>query len=424
LFRECLTGIARGFKFFRLAAINYVLLDFEKAKAAARAFPHSLTLGAIVIHQLNALCHRPAEGRAETDLLETCCMHTASDLESSDEDYSSGEDVESHPTMYDRGLYFVSDVVTTDKVFRIPNNRHMDPRNLAYLYRMECLSALQQAFHVPQVMLEKTQVNHTRISNRRTTTIDAEFVRDDSVVIPHVDFGLVEKGVTIKPRMRPTGRDVDENAEFSDGAEPDGDVDTIVRKLWAQFPFDVFGKGPNKKTSTENSHIIMKRRDAENATIDIFKTFDLSRIFTQVQARTVDSAFWDGTLFDRFFPPKSTKAKARGKLQNFPYMTYYKTWVDIKTRMSTRDVEVVRNALRIEWRKLYWVPHADSDRMWATKVIKSRDWKTHPSGHEGPSPHIAINCRFARNSRITLASVIPSEDEGDGDGDDDMVESD
>jgi hypothetical protein len=340
-------------------------------------------------------------------------MHTAADGSDND-DYSSDEDTESYPTMYERGLYFLSDVVTTDKVFRIPNKRHMDMKNLAYLYRMECLAALQQAFNVPQVMLERTPVNHTRISNRRTTTIDVDFVRDDNVVVPHVEFGLLDKGITIRPRMRPAGRDVDENAEFSDGAEPEGDIDTIMRKIWSQFPFDVFTKGPNKKASNANSHIIMNRRDGGNVTIDIFKTFDLSQIFTHVQAKTVDKALWSGLLFDRFFPPKNARAQPRGKLQNFPYMGYYKTWVDIKGRMSNANVEVVRDALRIQWNQLYWVPFAASDRMWATKIMNTRDWTTHPSSHRGPSPHIAINCRFSDQGRIKLAPTIRSEDNVNG----------
>ena len=49
--------------------------------------------------------------------------------------------------------------------------------------------------------------------------------------------------------------------------------------------------------------------------------------------------------------------------------------------------------------------------------MKTGDWKTHPSGHEGPSPHIAINCRFARKGRITLVSVISSGEEEGSDGD-------
>ena len=98
-------------------------------------------------------------------------MHTATD-DSDNDNYSSKEDTESHLTMYEYGLYFLSDVVTIDKVFRISNKCHMDMKNLAYLYHIECLAALQQAFNIPQMMLEKTPVNHTQISNRCTMTID------------------------------------------------------------------------------------------------------------------------------------------------------------------------------------------------------------------------------------------------------------
>jgi hypothetical protein len=338
-------------------------------------------------------------------------MHTyqgAGDADSSDdEDANDG-----HLIMYDRDLFFVSDLVTEDKVYHIPINRRMDPEHLAFLYRSQGLSALQQEFRVQQVMLEKSAINPTRISNRRTTTMDATFVWDGSIDVPQVDFQLADRGVELRPRVRPTGRDVDEDGEFSDGDdEPKGDINDVVRKIWSQFPYDIFGKGPNKRASTANSHIALQCHDADNITTDIFKTFDLSGVFTQVHAKTVESAFWEGILFDRYFPDKGTSAKPPGKLQKFPYMKYYMQWADVTSHLSKRHANLIRNAMRIEFQRLYWLPFPQSDRLWATKIPSGAGWKVYPQGTKiSLCPQIAINLRWTKKGKIVIVPRAQSVD--------------
>ncbi|KAI0323207.1 hypothetical protein GY45DRAFT_1217208, partial [Cubamyces sp. BRFM 1775] len=58
------------FKFYRLAAIHYVLKEFAKDPAHTRANVSSLTLGAAMIYMLNALVSRPSDWRAEKALAE------------------------------------------------------------------------------------------------------------------------------------------------------------------------------------------------------------------------------------------------------------------------------------------------------------------------------------------------------------------
>ncbi|KAG1789699.1 uncharacterized protein HD556DRAFT_1243345, partial [Suillus plorans] len=58
------------FKYYRMAAIYHVVQNLRSACRAARLQPESLALGALVSYQINALTYRPAEGQAESMLLE------------------------------------------------------------------------------------------------------------------------------------------------------------------------------------------------------------------------------------------------------------------------------------------------------------------------------------------------------------------
>jgi hypothetical protein len=413
-----LFAISRSYKFYSLAAIHYALKNFQTAKPSLRALDSSLTLGALLIHQLNALLHRPAEGQAESDLLEQSCMHEvddSSDGDDSDQDY----DPTTVPVLYNRGRYFASDIITDDRVMRLPVTRPIAPVHLAFFYAAQSIEALRQEFNLPQVMLPKTKGNNNRVNNRVTHTMAVEHLRDDDVHIPPLDLGLADRGVTIHPKVLASGRDVDEHEEFransSDDDNVEGNIDDIVDKIWSQFPYDIFKKAPNRKASSASSYLIATTHETENFTMDVFKSFDLSHIFSHIQAKNVNSEFWNETLFSRYFPDKSHKAKERGKLQNFPYLKYYQTWIDIINRMSKADVRIVRAALRRQFRELHWLPFAYTDRLWQTKVERGSNWVAYPKGNTGPAPHIAVNPRFARKGDITVQASNQASNSGDMD---------
>ncbi|KAG1737036.1 hypothetical protein EDB19DRAFT_1637269, partial [Suillus lakei] len=63
------------FKYYRMAALYHVVQNLRSAHRAARLQPASLALGALVPYQINALIYRPAEGSAESILLEASCQH-------------------------------------------------------------------------------------------------------------------------------------------------------------------------------------------------------------------------------------------------------------------------------------------------------------------------------------------------------------
>lgn len=121
-------------------------------------------------------------------------------------------------------------------------------------------------------------------------------------------------------------------------------------------------------------------------------------------------------MFDRYFPPKGTGPKERGKLQNFPQTTYYPDWFSFMTRLSPRQAEFVRSRVLVEFKKLKWLPHADTDRMWPTKLQKAAIWTLYPEGSApGPCPQIAVNLGTWGNNPIVLGPAM-AQDEQEGEG--------
>ena len=168
--------------------------------------------------------------------------------------------------------------------------------------------------------------------------------------------------------------------------------DNRVAKIWNQVPFDIFAVSPNGAKLTDPSRIIMSAKACHNVTWEAFKTMDFSEIFEKVQIRMVTESFWTTTLFDRYFPPKGTPPKERGKLQNFPYTIYYNNWFRLMSQLSQKDADVVRSVLLKEFKNLKWLPHGGSDRMWATSKMSGKNWTIHPIGSKPEAcPQIAVN---------------------------------
>jgi hypothetical protein len=158
----------------------------------------------------------------------------------------------------------------------------------------------------------------------------------------------------------------------------------------------------------------MSQDARQKVTWDTFKSTNFSGIFEKIQIRMVDEDFWTSTLFNRYFPPKGTAPKERGKLQNFPQTTYYNEWFKLMSQLSQADAEVVRAGLLTEFRKLKWLPLGGSDRMWATKKMTGQDWYMHPTGSKHVAcPQIAVNLQNWNREPITMG--VRAEDPTDED---------
>jgi hypothetical protein len=365
---------------------------------------------------LNALIYRPAESKAYQDLLECSCQHAAA-VNGDDEDIP--EDLEDvRPVMYDRGLYFVSDVIF-DVAPRLPATRVMDHDLLASLYGFP-FETFQEIFHIAGAR-QPAKANSSRMSNRRKTTTDVEYVCDDDDRNDWHTFHLADQGVVLQPTMAMTGPDVDfmdvddENTVHEE--QGDNTLDSLLQRCWRQFPYDIFQVSPNKVTRSEGRYILLSRSELDNVNHDVFKSLDLSTVFENVQARHCDANFWGETIFRRYFPPPEYVQPS--SLQNFRQTKYYKLWNSIMARLSKTGAHRVRKEMLKEFNKLMWLPFPGSDRMWQTRRMMSGGWSNVPqTSSNGPSPQIAVNSRVAGRCRILVGKRTALEEGDNSDIDD------
>jgi len=389
-----------------LSALLYVWQHLKDAEPELRVWPACLTLGAFTIHQLDALMHRPASRPPYQRLLEACSPHELEDGDNEDSDLC--------PVMYRHGLFYLADLMTDDRVWRVPTTRLPLPEDLIFFYQVPDMASLKSLFEVHNSLLPRTAAqNPHRTHNRRMVTMDVHHIRGEDAAHQQEMVHIPGNIIRMKERLLPQGDDVDNAQEARDSdsdneqaGDDDDDVERIVTRIWAQLPYDMISMGPNKKSNREESHILLV--NASTATMDIFRSFDMSTIFRQIQARLCDDNTWE-QVFSRYFPSKSHPTPERGSLQGFPYMKFWQTWRTTTSRLSERDTERVRSVLRTKWTTLKWIPHATSDRAWETKQAKGRSFIRIPVHSTGPCPQIAVNPRFVADyQQITLASIHAS----------------
>ena len=405
-------NIHRKFKFIRVAALRYVFEDKLRSAAQTRALRSSLVLGAVSIWMLNALNHTPPSNSRYNVLANACCQHIRLGNSDSEDDSTDEDEDNTVPIGYNRGLYFLADLMEDDRnaLWRVPMSvsDRIEELTLAGLYGRESMADLEHEAGLDRVLAPKGTLTHeSRISNKRRKTTAIEFARPD-IDEDNIDLQLADRGVTIHPIALEAGRDVDERhaRSYHDLDQPQTQnlgPDGTVARIWKQTPFDIFAVAPNGARSKDPSHIIMSKHARNNVTWETFKTTNFSTIFEKVQVRMVSDEFWKTTLFDRYFPPKGTAPKERGKLQNFPYTTYYPEWFKLMSQLSDADSKVVRAGLLTEFRKLKWLPHGGSDRMWDTGKMTSQNWKIYPIGSKLEAcPQIAVNTATWNMEPITL----------------------
>jgi hypothetical protein len=354
---------------------------------------------------LDALNFRPNNAIRFQALADACSQHIYPDDYIEDDDDDS--DVEGVPGPYNRGIYFLADFMEDPEngAWRVPlpMTDRVDEAYLSAIYGRSSMAILEHDAGIHGVLVPKGSIGDPfRIPNRRKKTTEVQFVRDD--IEEDIDLQLAERGVKIRPVAREAGRDVDARSHQVNDVVNAG-PDERVASIWKQACHDIFAVGPNGEKSSDPSHIIMSLEARQNVTWDIFKSTNFSKIFENVQIRKVDEIFWTTTLFDRYFPPQGTPPKERGKIQNFPSTTYYNDWFKLMSEVSAKHANIIRSGVLDEFKKLKWLPHAEVDRMWATKKMTAKIWTMYPIGSElKPCPHIAVNLMTWGGERIKLGT--------------------
>jgi hypothetical protein len=214
-------------------------------------------------------------------------------------------------------------------------------------------------------LIRKTIVqrhNPSRISNKRRTA--PRQIEEGERAL----FKLSRKGFKLPAPVVDEGSDIDVDS----GNEPDGgdsreDIDSKLSKIWRQFLVDLAAKAPNRKGATFDSYC---RLDADQRSMiddKVHQNSKLSDYWVDCQWKFSTKSEWD-VSFNRLWPQKGTILY--GNAQNYPTTTYYVQWVTLTNDSDLPTVNAMRSALKKKFDTLYWMPHAQTDRIWHTKYLK------------------------------------------------------
>lgn len=374
------------------------------ADKAARAWPASLELGAALIWMLNALNYRPQKYPEHDALRDTCCKHKPCPDGELNEDDDSPATI---PVGYEGGLYFLSDIIF-DHAPRLPVGRKLDGHYLLSLYERARLRDIQSFFVVNnQIIMDPAVADQRpssgiRVPNKRRGPTNhvvelGEALPGDQVV----NFRLLEQGVILNRRIYMVPDREEDFTQEEELASLNDTVDIIITKIWRQFPSDVFASSPNTKGG--GAHVLRDAASVSSIKDDVFYHMDLSSLFEQVQCMTWDKAGWEDHVFKWYFPEHGRPPRRKGQLQNFHTCRYYIDWFDVMARVSERHGLLIRRAVFKEFAKFAWVPQPSWDRMWNTKIKRTKNVLALPAGSERKAcPQIAINHPVGSTSMVIL----------------------
>ena len=409
-----LIQLARHFKFFRLGALYNALTLLSTTPSPQRLMPSSLTLGAILIYMLNALNYRPAEGRRETELTETCCWNVYQN-EMDLDGVESDEDEDIVPVMLDFGLYFVSGIVLQNgTALRMGGGDMVSMESLRRLYAVPNEQDLLILFHTKtKSRRDPSQRKRKRTQDHQTAPLDVRLVvTREELTAQNTSLADLD----IRPRALPHEAGPDIRLHQQDLMDQDGDVqeesiDDLVARIWRQFPYDIFEHAPmNRSNGQSRSHLLLSAEERREATIEVFRNTDLSQLFSRAVVKIVRLDKWYGQEFRRYFPQKGYVPPTR--LQNFGRMRYFQEWNALMERLSSDESEVVRDSLWKIFKTFKWLPLTDSDRLWNTKKVKATRECIHLPHDDGkPAVLIGLNDTLVRDARRVRVREQSSDEE-------------
>ncbi|TFK60184.1 hypothetical protein BDN72DRAFT_905193 [Pluteus cervinus] len=397
LIRESLVVIPRedwwSWRAYRTLAIKYVLEWQSDGPPEYRGSPLALVLTAGVTWMLNCLHSTPDYRNHSRELLEAILPSIArADADqyniafgslgrvfAGDEDAESSDDEDADRPSYPGfpfGAIFL-DGLCVGRGFPVPRMVELTPTlgERAFKFFFDASSSkITEQLAVTRAIVPS---NPLRINNRTRQT---QQLHNPPQVATMFKLG---GSVRLNPPQQDKGLDVDE-PEF-DANNPAHvarkaaklivltslDADLVCETLWFQFLHDIMEKAPNHQLGTAPSFCKLDLDERLNATDATFRNQTLSDIFYTCRWKVVDDhtdVNWM-RVFDHLWLDLG-KVKV-GKTQNYRSMWYFKWWELLKDRTSATGLSRMRTALRSQFDKLYWIPYAQADRVWNTKVAKS-----------------------------------------------------
>ena len=237
---------------------------------------------------------------------------------------------------------------------------------------------INEQFFIPSVV---RTANQARIRNKVKRTAHRQ--NSEEAIL----FDLTSKGYKLPDASVDEGSDQEMADPRNQGADADDNVDSKLSKLWRQFLVDLTAKSPNPKNA--NSPSYCKLTPEQRLTVDnnVHQNKKLSDYWVDCQWKVATQSEWT-LIFNRLWPDKGNVLF--GSVQNYPSTTYYIDWTRLTSESDYQTVTAMREEIREMFDSLFWLPHAQTDRIWHTKVIPGFK---RSSGVEGskPAPRVLIN---------------------------------
>lgn len=224
--------------------------------------------------------------------------------------------------------------------------------------------------------------NPARIRNKVTRTANRQ---NSEAAEEAILFDLTSKGYKLPDAVVDEGSD----QEISSNGDPDNDenVDSKLSKLWRQFLVDLTAKAPNPKNA--NSPSYCKLTPEQRLTVDdnVHKNKKLSDYWVDCQWKVATESEWT-LIFNRLWPDKGSVLF--GSVQNYPSTTYYIDWTGLTSESDHQTVSAMREEIKGMFDSLFWLPHAQTDRIWHTKYMPGF-MRSNGVDKSKPAPRILIN---------------------------------
>lgn len=201
-------------------------------------------------------------------------------------------------------------------------------------------------------------------------------------------FSVKQRGARIPPTLRDEGSDLEDEPLPEGPATPPADADEFTTRVWYMLLSDVTNSAPNQQGAGQPSYIRLTQGERTQVNEATYTNDKLSDYFYDCQWMQATEDMWRKN-FDKLFPLKGVTRE--GKVQNFTRADYYKEWEKFKNNSDHVSFNLVRDALYRRSKKLYWLPKAENDRLWYTKVHK--DMKNLVGDKKKAAPRVLVRGR-------------------------------
>ena len=405
-------------------ALSQTMTLQASGKDSLRFMPETLTLTAACVWLTNSLHARPEDGPASRRLMDAALpltdpegvsddvlaykTSTAARPPEDEEEEEEGEEGEEEENDHPRasvpysphGCIFLRRMMVGD----VPRLRVGGPVLAARPFRYWFAMTPEQVAHKYRHMgvLDKAALAGKRATtNKRVMPV--YLAAEDEPDL----FTLGARGHVLPPPLE-DGSDIEDRD--SPPPEQPRTIDSFLSRLWRQFIIDLAGKSPNPRGPAKFSYLILTDIQRRTATDAIFKNLTLSAVFRAVTYRNAPTADWR-RAFKWLFPERGFATT--NTIQNYRQCPYFHMWLGfLQERDNSNDlVNEARQELWKRVRTLEWIPDAQQDRIWPTKVVGGfTRWPPSGTNRPRPAPRILLKHQTIPRFREDRNSVDEGED--------------